>query len=619
MRISTKLYSSFLLVVAFTAALGFYISYENGNTLKEFEGKVAALQAEKIIKRFGQSIHGKIMEVGAATKRSFLRSKVAESNKQFAQMQDIDAHFVKMEKSWGNSIHLAEFSLQQKVRTNVLSNELRDEFITLYESMRGFRVLSNIFVTNKYGAVIAQTDQENIFNHSKEKWWQETKKREMYVGMIEYNNVTESYGIPAAFSIVDDTGDFLGVLKTVIDIKAMIRTVELASLKYETSEITLLTPEGRIIYRTKPYRFMEDFSSWQFFDRLQGNENYFVGASKGDKDKLFSFSRAKGYQQYPGYGWVMILEKDLDEVMEPAYSLRKKTMIAVAFLIFLGTVITLVISGNFSQSLKKLNEGTARIGKGDLGYILETDAKDEIGDLTRSLDIMRRNLQLTQGKLVLQEKLAAIGKLSGSVAHDIRNPLGAISNSIFYLKLISNDQTDSKVMKHISLMERQVERVSEIINDLMEFSRENEPELVKGDINRLIIRSVESIQLPDSIQLVTELDQSLPTFSFDATQIDRIISNLLSNAIQAMPDGGMITVLSRIAGKYIEVEMRDDGVGIAREKNKNIFEPLYTTKSKGVGLGLSIVKTFVEKHNGTIEVESEKGKGTSFTVKLPNQ
>lgn len=228
-----------------------------------------------------------------------------------------------------------------------------------------------------------------------------------------------------------------------------------------------------------------------------------------------------------------------------------------------------------------------------------------------------RELEKIQHELLRKEKLAAIGQISGSVAHDLRNPLGVISNAVFFLKQIDNANTDPKIKKHLAIMEREIKTSGDIISDLMDFSRENPLTLSRGSINDLLRDMLQEIQLPDNIVLGKKLDSSLPEIQFDQPQIRRVFHNLINNARQAMPEGGRLEVLTRMKNGAVEVLVTDTGSGISEENMAHIFEPLFTTKSSGVGLGLAIVKNFVEKHNGTVDVESELGKGTTFTVRLP--
>lgn len=237
--------------------------------------------------------------------------------------------------------------------------------------------------------------------------------------------------------------------------------------------------------------------------------------------------------------------------------------------------------------------------------------------LERTIEERSAELKRTQEMLLKKEKLAAIGQLSGSVAHDIRNPLGVISNSIYFLNLTKANSTDKELKKHIKIIERAIYRANDIITDLMDFSREIKPDLVKHSIIPVIQNVLDSFDVPEKITVATEFQSTLPTFFFDSLMLHRLFHNLVSNAIQAMSETGLLTVTCKQVEAMVELKVTDTGMGIAPDKINEIFEPLFTTKAKGVGLGLSIVKTFAEKHFGTVEVESKVGKGSVFTIRLP--
>ncbi|MHA1382783.1 MAG: ATP-binding protein [Candidatus Helarchaeota archaeon] len=227
-----------------------------------------------------------------------------------------------------------------------------------------------------------------------------------------------------------------------------------------------------------------------------------------------------------------------------------------------------------------------------------------------------KELKKTHNKLIRREKLATIGKLIGSIAHELRNPLGVISNSIYYLNLKLKD-SEPKISKHLKILEKEVKKSNKIISDLLDFSRIKKPIFESRNINFLIKESLSNIKIPDEIELKLKLDSDIPRILLDSIGVQQIFQNLILNAIQAMPNGGSLNITSKIEGNKIILIFEDTGVGIPKENFKRIFEPLFSTKAKGIGLGLPIVKELIEMHNGNIEFESEVGVGTKFIVKLP--
>lgn len=337
--------------------------------------------------------------------------------------------------------------------------------------------------------------------------------------------------------------------------------------------------------------------------------------------------------------------------------------ISVLMLLVLNIAIftsTLILNKRYVfNPLFSLENAVKSISSGNLEAPIDTTSQDEIGNLARAFYQMMKNLKLvtasrdelnhevterkkaeqqleeyknileikvtertqelkkTQELMLQKEKLATIGRLSGSVAHDIRNPLGAIGNSVYYLQQTSGKIPEEKQIKHLKLMEREINRANEIITDLMNFSKENKPVFQRENMNIFLKEVINDFRFPDDVSVELDLKENLPSPLFDPSQFQRIFINLILNAVQAMPDGGQLYISSNCEDNFIIVQFKDTGSGIADDDYQKIFDALYTTKPKGVGLGLSIVKSFIDKHNAKIEVQSEADHGATFTICLP--
>lgn len=243
---------------------------------------------------------------------------------------------------------------------------------------------------------------------------------------------------------------------------------------------------------------------------------------------------------------------------------------------------------------------------------------EELEASNEELRTTNEELEQTQGKLIQQEKLAAVGQLASGVGHELRNPLGVIKNAAYYIKTkVGTD--DPKLAKHLNIMEREINNSNRIISDLLGFSRTRQPSIVPSDVNRMIENAMEVVEMPENVLLVKEFDTALPKAMADADQIHQVFVNLGLNAIQAMADGGQLKVKSRLAGDYVEVEFNDTGCGIPQENLKKLFDPFFSTKARGVGLGLAVTHGIVERNKCKIEVKSKVSEGTTFLVKLPVQ
>ena len=224
--------------------------------------------------------------------------------------------------------------------------------------------------------------------------------------------------------------------------------------------------------------------------------------------------------------------------------------------------------------------------------------------------------KLLQEKLITSEKLAAIGQLASAVGHEIRNPLGVIKNSAYFLNMKLKDAADEKVVKHLKILEKEVNSANFIISDLLDFARKKPPTLDQADLSETVKNTLSYITVPENIKVEIKLGE-IPKMLLDKEQVQRVCQNLILNAVQAMPEGGKLTIQTTKQDDSAKLIVRDTGVGIPKENMPKLFTPLFSTKAKGIGLGLVICKQIVEGHDGNITVESEVGEGSTFTVKLP--
>ncbi|MGD2089131.1 MAG: ATP-binding protein [Candidatus Aminicenantes bacterium] len=222
-----------------------------------------------------------------------------------------------------------------------------------------------------------------------------------------------------------------------------------------------------------------------------------------------------------------------------------------------------------------------------------------------------------QEQLLRQEKLAVLGQLAGGVGHELRNPLGVIKNAAYFLN-IALESPDPEVKETLELLEKEVLNAERIISSLLDFARAKPPLRRKADIHQILREALSRVNVPENITVEYPLKESLPQVLADPGQLDQVFKNIILNAVQAMPEGGGLSFKIDVQEPdWISITITDTGMGIPGENIKKIFEPLFTGKAKGIGLGMAITKTFVEGHGGSIDVKSDPGKGSTFTIKLP--
>jgi PAS domain S-box-containing protein len=230
-------------------------------------------------------------------------------------------------------------------------------------------------------------------------------------------------------------------------------------------------------------------------------------------------------------------------------------------------------------------------------------------------------LRELQKRLARSAQLATLGELSAAVAHEIRNPLVAIKTSVGILKntlnLVGEDEELMNIISEESM------RLNKIVDDFLKFARPNEPQFINADINILIQETFLLLKSRlNGIHTHLQLNDRLPLISSDPDQIKQVLMNILINAIEAMPRGGSLAVatqfhLNKTKHPCIEIKIKDSGMGILETDIKKIFQPFFSTKKNGIGMGLAVCERIIQNHDGTIQVESQYGKGTQFTVVLP--
>ena len=250
------------------------------------------------------------------------------------------------------------------------------------------------------------------------------------------------------------------------------------------------------------------------------------------------------------------------------------------------------------------------------------EAEKKLQEYSENLEVLvearTQELQDTRENLLRKENLALLGALAGSMSHDLRNPLAGISNAVYYLKTILTD-TDEKVGDYLDIISNSVQRADEIIQKLRDLLSSNPVNKQKIKVSDLVSSALKISLIPENIKVNTKFPAKLPKVVVDSTQMQHVIDNLLSNAYQAMPNGGKINIGAQKKGNQVLISIQDDGSGISEEHKGKIFEPLFTTKETGMGLGLAVSKVIAEANGGNIYMESELGKGTTFTLSLPRE
>ena len=244
------------------------------------------------------------------------------------------------------------------------------------------------------------------------------------------------------------------------------------------------------------------------------------------------------------------------------------------------------------------------------------DLREAREQLEQKVEDRTRALRESQEQLLKAQRLAVIGELSGMVGHDLRNPLTSITAATYYVKMRTANKTDEKTKEMLELIEKNIAYANKIIDDLLDYSREVELELSEDTPKSLIEETLSFVDVPENVN-ISDRTKDTPRLMVDVDKLKRAFVNMIKNALDAMPDGGTLSINSESHDGHVRITFRDTGFGMSKETIRRLWTPLFTTKAKGMGFGLPICKRVVEAHGGSINVESKTGKGTTFTITIP--
>ena len=338
--------------------------------------------------------------------------------------------------------------------------------------------------------------------------------------------------------------------------------------------------------------------------------------------------KAAAYAPIRVMGWSLAVSIPIEEFTKKAKTLRKQMLEVVIVTLLLAAFVVAILSYHLLRPIKRLVAATERIADGDLEQEIPVNSSDEMGMLTLSFNRMMVNLKKMGEELVRSEKLIAMGKLSAGVAHEIRNPLNAMKGAIVYLR--RRRPEDNLILEYTQLILEEVERLNRFVTEFLSYACQPPPKRMPGDFNDLIRKALtlyEEKLREQNIVLSKALDPDLPMLPMDSNQMGQVIANLLINAMDAMPEGGTLEIRTRGLPETtspdspvrVVMTMKDNGIGISKDDLGGIFDPFFSVKENGAGLGLPISLRIVENHGGSLTVESSQGEGTILTLELPTE
>lgn len=448
---------------------------------------------------------------------------------------------------------------------------------------------------------------------------------EIRISEIAFSEERQGYLMHWARPVFSAWNELVGIVVIDVDfeaIRSVVRGIQVAKEGYAF----LVDRRGRSIAHPQfaPYvhglgTYPDSSISDLVRQMIKGSTGW-MGYQYAGGEKLAAFA------PIPGMGWSLAVTNPRSELRKEAGLIQTRVFQVVLLILACAVIGVSLLSYYMLKPVRDLVNATHRIADGDLSQEIPVRSRDELGDLTSAFNRMVRNLSRIQDELVRSEKLISLGRLSAGVAHEIRNPLNAMKGAIVLLRKRRSE--DALIHEYTGLVSEEIDRLNAFVTDFLTFARQTEPRRVPTDINRIILSAQELFEeqaRQRNIVFHNNLDPDMPPLLVDPHQMEQVVINLMVNAMDAMPEGGEIRFATGLSREGLPPEspseakivIRDTGESIPRNDLNSVFDPFFSTKDAGTGLGLPLSLGIVESHGGTIRIESRKDWGTRLTIAWP--
>jgi two-component system NtrC family sensor kinase len=450
------------------------------------------------------------------------------------------------------------------------------------------------------------------------------EKQGCHVSRIVYSQIQEDYVVQFSKPLLHRDESPAGRLVIDLDFGKVIELVNAIQIG-ERGFAFMVDQSGRTIAHPlfKPYEY--DLSKYDD-PRLREFVVDMITGETGWRTYFHLGEKAAAFAPVPATGWSLAVSIPIEEFKKEAKAIRARVLEMVIVMLILSGLGIGLLSYQLLRPVRRLVFATERMGAGDLWQEIPVKSRDELGTLTRSFNRMIRNLRKIQTELIRSEKLISLGRLSAGVAHEVRNPLNAMKGAIVHLQ--KRKSKDPLIKEYTHLILEEIDRLNEFVSEFLHFAKQSTPNCVPTDLNELLQNTLNLLDeefRTKRIKVSIDPEFSLPLLQIDPHQMEQVFLNLFNNAMHAMPDGGVLTVSTVSRGTDQEagsaaravVKVKDEGKGVPQEHLQSIFDPFFSTKEAGTGLGLPISLGIVEGHGGKIEVLSREGEGTTVIIELP--
>jgi len=618
--IRTIVISIFLLITSLFVVQAMYSVTVGQDFIQQSVGQSSLLLAEDMAKFIEFGVSTKINDLTDYSKTDIVQKALLESNQEFGEFEDIQGYIGQQEDAWASNSDETITPFMQSLISNELAEDIRKNFVEKINPKTSQSVFAELFLTNEYGANVAQSDKTTDYRQDDEDWWQKAKANGISIGKTEYDESARTDVIPIGIRITDGNGEFIGVLKAALSVRSIIREAEISTQYEDTTQVNIVTEDGHLVYSTKAFRFNENISDHSFFDKLQsGQQQGFFVNDKEFKKELVVYMRPSHLEVLGEQDWIVVIKHDIGEVgiLSGMLTLRENIIISSAIIVGIALGIGLIFSRSISNPIIKLTYLAKEIGKENFDVAVNLKGRGEIAQLVKNMRDM--GTALKNAKKQKDEFISMI-------THELKTPLTPIIG--FCQALLDREilgTLSPKQQDAVETISKNANRLQSIIGDLLDSHR--------LDFNKIKFNytEVDVVELTNSVikNFKKEIESKKIQFNVDAKppmlittdkqRVEQVLTNVVVNSIDFVSkDTGKISVSVKLQKDHVLFTIQDNGIGISPEDIGNIFntfsqiETSLTRKHGGAGLGLAICKALVTKLGGKIWVESELGEGSIF-------
>ena len=396
MKILHKLLLGLVIIVFIVGVIGFVSIQESNKAFTKSIGEDSVLFTVQMMREVDARIYHRIENFKEYSKSLPLQYAISKSNQDFERLTDIQRYIDEKDREWISAPKETITPFMKELIDNDVSDFLRAQ-VGFFNREYKYTIFGEVFVTNKYGANVGQTSKTSDYRQDDEEWWQLAKKDGFYMRDIAYDESAGVYSTDIGIKIDDEKGNFIGIMKVVLNIQDTLKDMEKAEgiTRYKRTKIILINKEGKCIFSSGGEKFLTDLSNKAFFKKIDFGTGFFrvADGKAGEGDKLFVYSRSTGYEDYKGLGWILILEYDAGEIFEPISKLNRRIEFLFTGMIIFVVIIGYLILKNLSSPIEKLRAAAVEIGNGKLDTSIEIHTKDEIGDLASVIGHMTDELK----------------------------------------------------------------------------------------------------------------------------------------------------------------------------------------------------------------------------------